>query len=284
MRAREKFSLPARLLKPAAFAIIFSFAAAHADPRDPFPIGYSMAPQGAIVDPEGATGREPWAPAALYRDSSRLGFAAAAHSYHGGGSAARFAAGGLWLFGPLAGKLSMAHLDALDVYYEQDAGLSIGHCRKRLSFSVDARLRRIGLYGTGDSRTSVSAGAAACLRTGKANADITVNGLTLIGAGAPGAETPLSATVRICAVRNRYGTQGAIAIITPSDEAPLRLAVAQEYRIGSVFAVSASIATNPATIGFGVTVDKSPLCGGAAAANHPELGWSSGFAADWRGR
>jgi hypothetical protein len=265
--------------------MILSFAAAMADSRDPFPIGYSMASQGAIVDLEGAGGREPWTPAALYRDTSRIGFAGAAHSYHGGGSASKFAAGGLAVFGPVVGKLALTHLDALDVYYEQTAGVSIGHRRKYLSCSVDARLRRIGLYGSPeDSRSSVTAGAAVCLRTRKIGADVTVDGLALTSAGAPGAEAPLSVTLRLCTVRNRYGSQGAMAIITPSDGAPLRLAVAQEYRIGNIFSVSASIASNPTTIGFGITVDKSPICGAAAAANHPELGWSSGIAADWRGR
>jgi hypothetical protein len=275
----------ARLSRYAALAATFFLAAAFADSRDPFPMGYSMASQGAIVDYEGATGREPWASAALYRDTSRLGFAGAAHSYHGGGSASRFAVGGFGAVGPFVGKLSVTHLDALDVYYEQSATLSIGHCRKRLSYGVDARLNRIGLYGShDDARASVSASAAVCLRARRVCADAALDGVTLIGAGAPGADAPLSATVRICAVRNRYGSQGAMAKITPSDEAPLRLAIAQEYRIGNIFSVSASLATNPATIGFGVTVDKSPLCGGAAAANHPELGWSSGVAADWRGR
>jgi hypothetical protein len=72
--------------------------------------------------------------------------------------------------------------------------------------------------------------------------------------------------------------------ITPTDGSPLRIVLAQEYRIGGMFAVSASIASNPAMIGFGITVDRPPLCGAAAVVNHPELGWSSGMTADFRGR
>jgi len=276
-------------LKYAAITIILMFLAAAdiapAGPRDPFPAGHSMASQGAIVDPEGATGREPWASAALCRDSLRYGVSAAAVSYHGGGSVSQYAVGGLGTVGPITGKLSITHLDALDVYYEQTAGLSIGGCRKYLSYSADVRLYRIGLYGSQeDTRSSLSAGASLCLRTRRISADAAVDGITVMSADAEEANAPLSLTLRLCTVRNRYGTQGVMVRITPSDESPLRFVLAQEYRIGGMFAVSASIASNPAMIGFGITMDKPPLCGGAAVVNHPELGWSSGVAADWRGR
>jgi len=274
-----------RLLKQAAIMIILSTAAAQSGPRDPFPLGFSMASQGAIADPEGAAGREAWNSAALYRDTLRYGVSCAAVSYHGGGSVAQYAVGGFGQAGPITGKLSIAHLNALDAYYEQTIGLSVGGGFKRLSCGIDARLYRLGLYGgSEDSRSSLSVGAAVCLRMSKATADAAIGGLTLMKAGAEEADAPLYATVRLCTVRNRYGTQGAMIKITPSDASPLRFVLAQEYRIGEMFAVSASIASNPAMIGFGITVDKSPICGGAAAANHPELGWSSGIAADWRGR
>jgi len=177
------------------------------------------------------------------------------------------------------------HLDALDIYYEQTIGLSVGSGYKHISYGIDARLYRLGLYGSSeDSRASLSAGAAVCLRTSKVIADAAITGLTLMSADAEEADAPLSVLIRLCTVRNRYGTQGAMIKITPSDGSPLRFVLAQEYRIGTMFAVSASIASNPTMIGFGITVDKSPLCGGAAVVNHPELGWSSGIAADWRSR
>ena len=279
--------IPTRLLRFAAITIILFFAAniASAGPRDPFPIGFSMASQGAIADPEGAAGREPWNSAAIYRDTLRYGVSGAAVSYHGGGSVAQYAVGGFGMLGPIVGKLSIAHLDALDVYYEQMIGLSVGSGYKYLSYGIDARLYRLGLYGSPeDARSSLSVGAAVCLRTSKVIADAAINGLALMSAGAEEADAPLSADIRLCTVRNRYGTQGVMIKITPSDESQLRFVLAQEYRIGAMFAVSASIASNPTMIGFGITVDKSPLSGGAAAVNHPELGWSSGIAADWRGR
>jgi hypothetical protein len=278
-----------RLLRGAVITIILLFFVGanitYAGPRDPFPMGSSMASQGAIADPEGATGREPWGSAALYGDTLRYGVSAAAVSYHGGGSVSQYAVGGFGTAGPVVGKLSIAHLDALDVYYEQTIGVSVGSNYKYLSYGIDARLHRIGLYGNSeDARSSLSAGAAVCLRSSKVIADAAVNGVTLMSADAEEADAPLSVAIRLCTVRNRYGTQGAMIRITPSDGSPLRFVLAQEYRIGAMFAVSASIASNPTMIGFGITVDKPPLFGGAAAVNHPELGWSSGMAADWRGR
>jgi hypothetical protein len=283
-----KMSVSIISIQPLRFAVIMTtlfIAVALPGPRDPFPFGHSMPSQGAIVDPEGATGREPWVSAALYRDTLRCGVSGAAVSYHGGGSVAQYAVGGFGLIGPVVGKLSIAHLDALDVYYEQTIGMSVGGSYKYISYGIDTRLYRLGLYGNSeDSRSSLSAGAAVCVRTSKVIADAAVNGFTLMSAGAEEADAPLSVAVRLCTVRNRYGTQGAMIKITPSDESPLRFVLAQEYRIGAMFAVSASIATNPTMIGFGITADKSPICAGAAVANHPELGWSSGIAADWRGR
>jgi hypothetical protein len=264
---------------------IFTTAAVTAAPRDPFPPGCSMPSQGAVIDPEGATGRDPSVSAALYRDSLRFGVSASALSYHGGGSVSQYVMGGFGAVGPVVCKLSIAHLDALKVYYEQTAGLSVGNYRKYLSYSIDARLYRLGLYGSPvDILSSASVGAAICLRTSRVIADAAVDGITVMGAGVAEAEAPLSVAVRLCTVRNRYGTQGAMVRITPSDGSPLRFVLSQEYRIGGVFSVSASIASNPVMIGFGVTVDKFPLCGGAAVVNHPELGWSSGASADFRGR
>ncbi|GBU22916.1 hypothetical protein R80B4_02829 [Fibrobacteres bacterium R8-0-B4] len=278
-----------RLLKPAAMTItLFLIAAAPAlpGPRDPFQMGFSMASQGAIVDPEGATGREPWGSAALYRDTLRYGVSGAAVSYHGGGSVSQYAVGGFGLISPLlVGKLSITHLDALDIYYEQAIGMSVGSNFKYLSYSIDARLYRLGLYGNQeDTRSSLSAGAAVCLRTRLIIADAAISGIAVVRADAEEADAPLTVAVRLCTVRNRYGTQGATVKITPSDAAPLRFVLAQEYRIGNMFAVSASIASNPVMIGFGITADKSAISGGAAAVNHPDLGWSSGIAADWKRR
>jgi len=274
-----------RLLIFSVIMIAEYTAITSAGPRDPFPMGYSMASQGAIVDPEGATGREPWVSAALYRDTLRYGASVAALSYHGGGSVSQYAAGGFGVVGPVVGKLSITHLDALDIYYEQAIGLSIGGHYKYISYGIDSRLYRLGLYGSPeDTRSSLSVGATLCLRAGRVIADAAIDGVTLISAHAEEADAPLSVTVRLRTVRNRYGTQGAAVKITPADASPLRFVLAQEYRIGEMFAVSASIASNPTMIGFGITVDKFPVSGGAAVVNHPELGWSSGMAADIRKR
>jgi hypothetical protein len=82
-------------------------------------------------------------------------------------------------------------------------------------------------------------------------------------------------------VRNRYGSQGAAVLVAPESESPVRFVLAQEYRIGQSFAFSASIASNPTTIGFGVAAGRPPLTASAAAVNHPFLGWSKGMSVDY---
>jgi hypothetical protein len=266
-------------------AIIAAFATpAISGPRDPFPIGHSMMSQGAIIDPEGPTGRQPWVSAALYRDTLRYGVSAAAVSYHGGGSVSQYAVGGFGAMGPIVAKLSLSQLDALGVYYEQSASLSLGGFRGRFSYSLDASLYRAALRaGPQDSRTSASIGAALHLRTSRVNADAALSGFALFAYPPPapaGIAAPLSASLRLCTVRNRYGVQGAVLTVTPSDESPLRIALAQEYRIGGAFSVSASVASNPTAVGFGITAGCRPLSAAASAVNHPALGWSRGAAAE----
>ena len=268
--------------------------------RDPFPVGYGMMSQGVIVETEGASGRQPWAPAAHYRDTLRWGASAAAVSYHGGGSAARYAVGGFALTGPVIGKLSLMQLDVMGLYYEQTASLSAGAVWRFLSFSVDGQAYRIGLTprapegsapaaaqsyaGQGRlprSRASAAVGATVHLQTRRLSAGVTAEGWTALTSGDPAADPVPSVVARIGTARNRYGSQGAAVLITPQADSPVRLIIAQEYRIGNAFALSASLASNPTMIGFGLTVDKFPVTGTAAAVNHPFLGWSRGVSVDY---
>jgi len=270
----------------AAWALL----AAHlcANPRDPFPIGYPMMSQGAIVEAEGVQGRQPWTPAAHYRDTLRWGVSTAAVSYHGNGLAARYAVGGFIMAGPITGKLSFMQLDVMGVYCEQTAALSAGSHRRWMSFSLDGRLYRAGLASplppqdhSPRTRASAAAGATLLAQTRRLSADVAVEGIAVLRPGDPAADPAPSVTARVCTARNRYGSQGAMVRITPGDDSPLRMVVAQEYRIGKAFALSASIASNPTMIGFGLAVDKFPVTGAAAVVNHPFLGWSKGVSADY---
>jgi hypothetical protein len=216
----------------------------------------------------------------------RWGASAAAVSYHGGGSAAQYAAGGFGVLGPVVAKASLVQLDAMGIYYEQAAALSAGSSWRFLSFGVDAQIYRIGLYGRpSDTRTSAALGAALLVQTRRISADLTASGLTVSSGGDPYADPSPAFAARICTARNRYGSQGAMIKITPDDEAPVRFVIAQEYRIGKAFALSASIASNPTTVGFGITVDKSidksMVNGSSAVVNHPFLGWSKGVSVDY---
>jgi len=257
---------------------LVSYAAA----RDPFPVGYSMMSQGALVETEGSSARQPWTPAAHYRDSLRWGASAALVSYHGGGSAAQYAAGGFGQFGPVVCKGALTRLDVMGIYYEQAFALSAGSRWRFLSYSLEASHYRTGLtFSHADSRSTASAGATLCAVSRVVSAGVTAEGLTLFSGGLRDADPSPVISLRICTVRNRYGSQGAMIMFTPDDDAPIRFVFAHEYRIGKMFALSASITSNPTMIGIGLAVDRNPLNAAAAVVNHPQLGWSKGMSVDY---
>jgi hypothetical protein len=187
----------------------------------------------------------------------------------------------------------------MGLYYEQTASLSAGTVWRSLSFSLETQAYRMGLTRrvpdaaagvtalpaaaqSPRSRASASAGATLHLQIRRLSAGVTAEGLTVLASGDPAAADPApSITARVCTARSRHGSQGAAMVITPQADSPLRFIIAQEYRIGGTFALSASIASNPTTIGFGLTADKFPLTGAAAVVNHPFLGWSRGVSADY---
>jgi len=250
--------------------------------RDPFPLGYSMMSQGALVETEGVSARQPWTPAAHYRDSLHRGVSAALISYHGGGSAAQYAVGGFGQFGPVTCKGALALLNVMGLYYEQTAAFSAGSRWRFLSYSLEASNYRTGLtVSYADRRSMTSAGATLYAVSRIVSAGVTAEGLTLLSSGLRDADPSPIISLHICTIRNRYGSQGAMIKFTPNDDAPMRFVFAHEYRIGKMFALSASIASNPTMIGFGLTVDKNPLNAAAAVVNHPQLGWSKGMSVDY---
>lgn len=266
----------------ACFTVMMLFAALTAGPRDPFPIGHCMMSQGAVVETEGVSGRQPWTSAAFYRDTLRWGVSAAAVGYHGVGSVSQYAVGGFGTLGPVVCKAAIMQLDAMRVYYEQTFAVSAGSAWRSLTFGLDAQGYRTGLYGQSfNTRTMAAVGAALHIQTNRISADIATQGFTVLSSGDPESDPVPHITARVCTVRNKYGSQGAMIRITPVDAAPVRFVLAQEYRIGALFALSASIASNPTTIGFGISLDKSPVNGSAAVVNHPFLGWSRGVSVDY---
>lgn len=256
--------------------------------RDPFPIGAAMMPQGALVETQGALGREPWSPAAIYRDTLPWGAAFSAVSYHGAdgaGGVSQYAAGGFASFGAVICKMSLTGLDAMGVYYEQTAYFSAGGIYKFMSLSAEAKSHRIGLkVGSSDVRSMTSLGSTIHADFRRISATVMAEGLTVSSSGSPDVDPPFYFSGRICTVRNRYGSQGVMVKMTPVNDKPLRFIVAQEYRLSSNFAIGASLGSNPTMIGFGILVDKHPVSSGAAVVNHPLLGWSKGFYADYAGR
>jgi len=252
--------------------------------RDPFPIGAAMMSQGALIETQGMSGREPWSSSAFYRDTMPWGAAFSAVSYHGADGAegvSQYAAGGFVSLRNVICKVSIMQLDAMGVYYEQTAYLSAGSIYKFLSLGAEVKTHRIGLKASSsDVRTMTSLGSTLHAQSRRISASIMAEGLTVSSSGLYDADPPVSFSGRICTVRNRYGSQGVLVKITPENDKPLRFIVAQEYRLNSNFAIGASLGSNPSIIGFGLLVDMQPIGGSAAVVNHPLLGWSKGFYAD----
>ncbi|MDR0307688.1 MAG: hypothetical protein LBI42_12740 [Chitinispirillales bacterium] len=253
--------------------------------RDPFPIGSSMASQGALIETHGISGREPWTPAAFYRDTLTWGAAFSAISYHGAsgaGGVSQYAAGGWTIFRNVVYKASLMQLDAMGIYYEQTAVFSTGTSYRFLSFSAESRSHRIGLKGSGsDIRTMSAFGATVHTHSRRVSAGVSAEGLTVLNSGSSDVDLPLTFSGRICTVRNRYGSQGAVVKITPADAKPVRFILAQEYRISQNVSLGASLGSNPTTIGFGLMINKGVVSGAGAVVNHPLLGWSKGVSVDY---
>ncbi|MCL2689364.1 MAG: hypothetical protein FWE57_05910 [Chitinispirillia bacterium] len=255
--------------------------------RDPFPIGAAMMSQGALTESQGILGREPWSAAAIYRDTIPWGAAFSAVSYHGAdgaGGVSQYAAGGFASFGNIICKTALMQLDAMGVYYERTAYLSAGMIYKFLSLSTETKTHRVGLKAnSSDVRTMTSLGSTLHIQVRRISASVMAEGLTVSTSGSSDVDPPLSFSGRICTVRNRYGSQGVMVKVTPENDKPVRFIVAQEYRLSKNFAIGASLGSNPSIIGFGLIADIQPAGSGAAVVNHPLLGWSKGFYADYTG-
>ncbi|MFP4014543.1 MAG: hypothetical protein ACLFVQ_10685 [Chitinispirillaceae bacterium] len=252
---------------------------------EPFPLGLSMSNQGGVMDAEGALGRQPWVPAAFLWDTISCGVAACGTAYYWGmeknASVLQYGAGGWLRRGRFVCKLSLVQFDALNVYYEQMIYVSVGLNYRFLGLSVDVKPCRMGLWGTDDARALVTAAVTCLIRMGLVDLSLSADELVVESSGTNGSDPYHSFKAGLYTRRNRYGTQGVLVQTVPHMSKPVRFVIAQEYRIGSSFAVSAALSSNPTMISFGIAVDFSPVSGGAAVVNHPVLGWSKGFSIDY---
>jgi hypothetical protein len=267
--------------------------------REPFSIGYGMATNGAILQPDGIPGREPFTSACFYNDSLRFGVTVAGVDYYdpmdnmSSSHIGQAALGGF--FAPRRGALkgfvlkgAYLQFDAMRVYYEQQGMLSIG-C-SRVPFvkpSLELAGFRAGLYHANDPspQTRLEMGASAMVPFRVAAISLNVNHIPLKKANILGYDDPLVVRIGLHSGKNSLGGQGILMELEQDEVWRFRIVIGEEYWLMKNLAASLALTTNPVIINFGVTCafDGSSSIT-AAFVDHPVLGWSKGLAASWAGK
>jgi hypothetical protein len=263
----------------------------YAGMRGPFAPGFSMGTQGAVINGQNATGREPWTSASLCGDSAGFGVSLCGISYFGSvGTAtgpdgiAEAYGGGWYARNGLVVKAAVSNLSALDVYFEQSGFVSLGIALPHsMRVGIEGAGYRTGVSIAGETaRTSADLGLSAWVPWTWAALSLRVEHLTVNASGAEGGEAPLRAHFGIHTLANRFGGQGAVISVEPErTDSPVCFTVGEEYRITPDLAFQAAFSNNPILVSFGLalTINKSDFS--LALVNHDRLGWSQGFAAGY---
>lgn len=266
--------------------------------REPFSLGYGMATNGAILQPDGISGREPFTSASFYADSFRCGVTAAGVDYYDpmdnmtSSVIGQAALGGFYApSGVLRGlvvKAAYLHFDAMRVYYEQEGLLSVGcNVIPFVKPSLELSGFRAGLYHDDGlpSQTRLEMGASALVPFAIAAISLSVSHIPLKTAHIAGYDAPFTIRVGLHSEKNSLGGQG-ILVEMEKDEAWLfRVSVGEEYWLTKNLAASLAISTNPVLVSLGVTYawgGSSSLT--AAFTDNPVLGWSKGLGISWAGK
>ena len=250
----------------------------------------AMGTQGAVINGNGATGREPWTSASVCGDSSGYGFSISGVSYYGslngisGPDGTTQAFGGGWYAGKhFIGKVSIADLNALNVYYEQTGFISLGTDGvpfMRLSIEATGYNTGVRIPGT-VAHTIAEAGVSAWVPWSWAAFSFRLEHFVIEHGDVEGAEAPVALRFGIHTLHNRFGGQGAMVTITPGEPSPVCFTVGEEYRFAPGVAFNAAFSNNPVFISFGVAFQFGRSDFSVALVNHERLGWSQGFAAGY---
>ena len=267
---------------------IFVFPAS----REPFPIGYSMASFGTILQQKGISGREPFTPACFYADTFRYGVSVAGVDYFDAmdnmesSHLVQVGLGGFCSIKGFTAKLSYAHFDALRMYFEQEGRLSFGTTRiPFVNPSVELSGYRAGLYHGGEpAQTRIDAGISALVPFRIAAVSLSCIHIPLKNAASEGYSAPLAIRAGVHTTANALGSQGILCEAQNDGLWRFRVSLGEEYWLASRLALAAAFTTNPVMISFGITVVWRGAAVSAGFVEHPVLGWSKGLAVDWAGR
>lgn len=276
----------------AAAAVLGIFLPAFPATREPFPLGYSMANAGTILQQKGISGREGFTPACFYADSFRYGVSLAGVDYFDpmdnleSSRIYQVAVGGFYSLRGCTAKLSVEHFDALGVYFEQEGALSLGTTLVPfVNPSVELCGYRAGLYQGGDpAQTHADLGISAMAPFRLAAVSFGCSHIPVKKAGIDGFYSPLTLHAGVHSTANAFGSQGIVCEADNDGGWKFRLSIGEEYWLFRAFAISAAFTTNPVIVSFGVTVAWKAAVVSAGFVDHPVLGWSKGLAVDWAGR
>jgi hypothetical protein len=269
-----------RLTPPLLFLITISLFA-----QSPFPEGYFMSTQGTIFQDNWISSREPYGPALLSNDSTRMGISTGAISYYDrmdnlSDRLLYRAYGGGWLeFDKMRCNLWISQLEAFNIYFEQTASISVGtYIYKSASICIDFQGYRNGLHhSTEPVRTRADIGISMLYKFRAVSVTGSLSNITVKKAGKEMNQEDLTAAIGLHTKYSRIGAQGVVLKIRPQAVSPVQVIVGEEFRITERIGINASFSSNPLLIGIGffVGIKKSDLTVGLV--NHPDLGWSRGF-------
>lgn len=257
---------------------------------EPFPQGYSMGNLGTIIFENGPGSRLPQLSAVcLKSDTLSAGVAASVTTYYddmdnfGDRRLATMSGGGWLTIGRFGYKAALTNFDALGVYNEQSGYLS---CAVRIfcgiHFGIDLTGTRIMLTSAPETaKTIAQTGLSIRIPIKIISFIASVDHLTIKPTHTIGAEPPLHISCSIHTNEHTYGAQGIRIDITPEHEHPVRLAIGQEFRFSRNFAIHGSLTNNPFLAGIGIAIQWKGACASTAFVNHPVLGWSRGFGAQY---
>jgi hypothetical protein len=266
--------------------------------REPFSIGYGMATNGAILQPDGISGREPFTSACFYNDSFHYGVTVAGVDYYdpmdnmSSSVIGQAALGGLYApGGSLQGfvfKVAYLHFNAMRVYYEQEGMLSVG-CNLvpfvKPSLELSGYRAGLSMADYPPPETRLEMGMSALVPFKIAALSLNVSHIPLKSAHVAGYDDPFTMRIGLHSKKNSLGGQGILMEIEQDEVWLFRVSVGEEYWLSKNFAVGLALTTNPVLVSFGVTYAWGGSSSLTAAFNdNSVLGWSKGLAMSWAGK
>ena len=270
--------------------VFFAGVTVRAALHEPFPQGYLMGNLGTIICEDGAGGRAPLLSAAFISDTPAVGLSASVCTYYDdmdNFTDRHFvtAIGGGWFaWKRLRVKSAFSLFDALATYREHTGYLSCAvEILRGIRLSLDLSGVRYALAAPQEDAAATlgMGGVSVFVPVRLVSFSTTVDRIVLKSTRVDGGDPALRIRCGIHTNRHAFGAQGVLVTINPGLEHPVSVAIGQEFRLSKNIAIHGGVANNPLFFGLGVSVSFGAGGASAALVNHPVLGWSRGFSAEY---